>query len=395
MTENLKILIEKYKSNTATESEKKIVEEKLTEYTLLQDLMLENEPLLEIPLDSETVKIDQKKMKRQINRKLTKLITLIMTLFISLGLIFYLLITPLLNHFYFNPNEKEKSAPIPTFNLVSSLYTELTNPAFRLNNVTSTKDGIGNYAISKTYDSTMDTLNPNAKVVSYSIKRNEVITPYEAFLPVVAPIAKLEKDTDTSIYSALKDKNLNKLKTLPTSSEIDASFLFEEPLTMEETLNLFETAAFPIESNYRVNWFSVANPNFSLGFDWFGTFPILQEAAGKSDPYLVSLNEKYPQLLPNAAQSQTIESYPKAMEDHFISSLSYILDNQESFEKLETQYSFELLENSLDYIKEHGVKINGVYLSGTTDAIIKFGEKNQVLNIDILGTSLFSSSYSN
>lgn len=395
MTENLKELIQKYQNKTATETEKKIVEEKLTEYTLLQDLMLENESILDVPFENTSIEIDSKKMKRQINHKLTKSVLLIITSLISLGIIFYLLVAPLLNRLYFDPSAKDTSAPIPTFNLVSSLYTELTNPNFRLNSVTTTNDSVGSYIVNKDYDSTMNTLSSNSQTISYTIKRNKVLTPYEAYLPVVTPIAKINDDSDTTLYSDSKTQTLNKLKTLPKESEIDASFLFEKPLTIEETLQLFETDGFPSDSNYRVNWFSVDTPNLSIGFDWFASFKILQEYGGKSNAYLMSLNEKYPQLLPNAPQVQTIENYPKAMENHFISALTYVLANRDSLEKQESFYSLDELESILEDVKKQGVKINGVYLSGTTDAVVKFGEKKQVLNIDVLGTSLYSHTYSN
>ena len=393
MTTNLKELLEKYKNKTATEEEMNLVKEKLEEFSLLQDQLLKEDIEL-TDFENSINSIDTKNIKKQVNKKFLKLVLLIFTLLMSCFLVFQFVLKPVLNTFYFNPTTKEKGAPIPSFNLVSAVYTELTQPVLRLGYVTSTNTGIGTYEIEKGYTSLMNTQNNglfNAPTLTYTLKRNEVLPNSESEINYSpAPIWRYEDSRDINFHQDFKDQTIKKMKELPKSSGLDVALSFKEPLTIEETLKLLEADGLPGDSNYRLNWFSVDNKNINIGFDWFGTFTILSEYVGTNDPYLLSLNKKYPNLFPGAPNSSGIDNISQSLEEHFISALSYIIDEKAYLEKQESQYSDKMFKNILDEQKKNGVKINGVYLSGTPEAIIKFAEKDEVINVDIQGTELYS-----
>lgn len=395
MTINLKELLHKYNNNTASKEEFKLVEEKIEEFNLLQEQILTDEINLDNFKISETT-IDTKKIKRQVNQKISKIVFLIFAGFISLLLIFYFVITPFINNLYFNPNEKKEGASIPEFNLVSAVYTELTQPYLRLAYVTNKNIGIGTYNIEKGYSSVISTnqtvfQNPT---INYTLKRGQTIVTNEIPYNVTIPIQHFDSSNDDSMYETLKKQKLAKIKDLPSSSQLNVALSFKEPLTIAETLVLLESDSIPSDSNYRLNWFSVANSEISLGMDWFGTFQILEDKLGRNDPYLLSLNKKYPNLFPGAPTSQKVYDRSKDLEEHFTSSLRYIIDNEELLDKQESHYSSELLYKILQDTNNNGIKINGIYLSGTPKAIATFGSKENIAHIDVQSTELYSDAFS-
>lgn len=395
MTINLKELLHKYNNNTASKEEIKLVEEKIEEFILLQEHTLTDEINLDNLKISDTT-VDTKKIKKQINRKISNIIFLIFSGLISLLLIFYFVITPFINNLYFNPNEKKEGATIPEFNLVSAVYTELTQPYLRLAYVTNKNTGIGTYDIEKGYSSVISTnqtvfQNPT---IRYTLKRGQTIVPNEIPYNVTMPIQHFEASDDDSMYESLKQQKLTKIKDLPSSSQLNVALSFKEPLTIAETLALLESDSIPSDSNFRLNWFSVANSEINLGMDWFGTFQILEDKIGRNDPYLLSLNKKYPNLFPGAPTSRKVYDQSKDFEEHFTSSLRYIIDNQELLDKQESHYSSELLNKVLEETNNNGIKINGVYLSGTPKAITTFGSKENIAHIDVQSTELYSDTFS-
>ena len=397
MNSNLKELLHKYNNQTAKEEEIELIKEKVEEFNLLQEQALKDEsPLNQLELDFESVDTD--KIKKQVNRKIGKLVLLIFTCLIGLLLTIFLVITPLMNHFYFNPNDKQKNATIPEFNLVSAVYTDLTQPYLRLAYVTSENTGPGSYQVEKGYSSALSTAqsnfsNPN---FNYSIKRGKTIVTNEPPHNDTAPLLiHFESSSDDSMYEDFKTKRLEKIQALPDSSLLNVALSFKKPLSIKDTLTFLESETYPSASNYRLNWLSVSNTeDISLGIDWFGTFQILEDKVGRSDPYLLSLNKTYPNLFPGAPTHQEINNQSQALEDHFLSSLAYVTDNQDLLEKQESFYSPELLKKILTETKENGVKINGVYLSGTPKAINKFASKPEVANIDVHSTELYNDNFS-
>lgn len=394
MTTNLKELLHKYNNNTASKEEIKLIEEKIEEFNLLQEQTLTEETDIENVKVSETT-IDIKKIKKQVNRKISKIIFFIFTGLISLLLVFYFVISPLINNFYFNPNEKQEEAPIPEFNLVSAVYTELTQPYLRLAYVSNKNTGIGTYDIEKGYSSVISTNQTvfQEPTIHYTLKRGQTIVPNEIPYSLAVPIQPLDS-SDDSMYETLKQQKLTKIKDLPSSSQLNVALSFKEPLTIAETLELLESDSIPSDSNYRLNWFSVANSEINLGFDWYGTFQILENKLGRDDPYLLSLNEKYPNLFPGAPRSQKVHDPSKDLEEHFTSSLRYIIDNKELLEKQESRYSSELLSKVLKETNKNGIKIDGVYLSGTPKALTKFGSKENISHIDVQSTELYNDTFS-
>ena len=88
------------------------------------------------------------------------------------------------------------------------------------------------------------------------------------------------------------------------------------------------------------------------------------------------------------------ERFIKDFEEHFTSSLRYIIDNKELLDKQENHYSSELLNKVLEDTNNNGIKINGVYLSGTPKAITTFGSKENIAHIDVQSTEIYSDTFS-
>ncbi|MEG0551651.1 MAG: hypothetical protein RR554_10825, partial [Vagococcus sp.] len=226
MKTNLKELLEKYKTNTATKEEKQQIEEKIEEFNLLQEYLLKDDDSFHFSPEDSSV-IDTKKLRKQVNRKIYRLVLLTFSVIIGIILAFHFLLSPMLNQLYFNPTKKEADAPIATYDLVSGVYTELTNPMYRLNQVAVKQTGIGSYDITKTFNMTMNTVTPDFPSLTYSIKRNQVEALAENMINYSIPsIWKSNDKENKTITTQAKNQTLSKLNELPKSSEIDATFSF-------------------------------------------------------------------------------------------------------------------------------------------------------------------------
>lgn len=393
MTITFKELLDKYQNGTATPEERQQVEEQIETFNLLQEFTLTHDDSINWD-PSILPNIDTKKMSHQVNRKLWKFVSSIVALVIGLGIFFQFILSPMLDHVYFNPTTLAPGAPLPTYSLVSSVYTELTQPGISLNQITTERTGIGSYQLTNYYDMEL-TQSETALPLAYTMKRNELAVSSTAlFTGQLRPIWKGDSTKEADeINDTFKQQTLNNIESLPKSSELGVSLSFAKPLSISETLALFDTTDLPSGSNYRVQWFSMDSPSLNLGFNWFGTFPILGEHLGQDNAYLLKLNKQYPYLFPGAPSSQNISSMADALESHALSLMSFSLDHAHEMEIQPVAVSINDIESLFNQAKKEGITIKGVYLSGTPAAISQFGSKKEVSHIDVQHTSLYSNLY--
>lgn len=396
MTVELAELLKKYRTDTATAAEKKLVEEKIKEFNLLQEYVLEQEELTDFPHVALPA-VDAKKIKRQVNRKLFKFTFAAVVCLGILVLLLQFAAAPLANRLFYDPREKADDSPISAYTLTAGLNTELTNPLLRLTHVAMENTGIGKYTIVKSYDAVMNSQAIANPTTTVQLKRGLLQLPenerqtssyWKTSLPALMTADAADK------YQGYKEKIVEKLAAMPKSSEVDGALTFAKPLTLSETLAFFETKALPVASSYRVQWLAVeVGDHVTLGFDWFAMIQLLGALSGSNNAYLLNLNKTYPNLLPTVENPQTIEDQAQALADHFTSVLRYVLDNQKLLSLQDSGYSAKSLKQALAYVEKNGVKIKGVYLSGTVTKFTELAAKDVIVYADVLGTSLFSQSY--
>ncbi|MHC5375093.1 anti sigma factor C-terminal domain-containing protein [Enterococcus sp. LJL120] len=404
MTEKLTDLLEKYQRGEATAAEKKYVEERLKEFAALQEVLLEQEAgeAFELPNLTEAETVDSKKLKRQVNRKFLRLGLGVAGILLVVFAVLQWLIFPLTNFFYFNPTEKVVHEEVVPYNIVAAIQTEVTSPLYHLAAVDYQHNGIGKYAVTKTYQTNLPAVPLSNNQETFEIVRGKV-GETSSSLPAASGLLGVTgnlSEESRQLFLANKEQTLEKLTALPATSEIAGGLTFATPLSLGEVQEIFGTESFFSDTDYRVNWFSVDigdSDGLPLGFNWFATFDYAANYIGISSSYLTDLNGKYPHLLPSTEAGATDVNLRQDFKEHFTSCLRYLLDNHDLLEKQNqaTPLSTEYLQQALDYIEENDVKITGIYLSATTERYREIVKSDQVLDTQILGTELFSQCFMN
>jgi hypothetical protein len=146
MTESFKKLLEKYQAGLTTDEENKQVEEKLAEFSLLQDMYFEKEDVRDFPTDE----IDSKKLKKNYNRKFFNLgLKVSLSILLVAGLVFFIG-RPILEKFYYDPTIKPEESVLSEHQIMRDIQVQLTNPNRKLDSSIIKKDGFGTYQVKNT-----------------------------------------------------------------------------------------------------------------------------------------------------------------------------------------------------------------------------------------------------
>ena len=104
----------------------------------------------------------------------------------------------------------------------------------------------------------------------------------------------------------------------------------------------------------------------------------------------MKINKEYPELFPFAFLYSRPSFDVTTYEQHYLSLLRYLIDNQEMINYLpDTSITIEEIEQALTYVEKNGVKINGVYLSGSVDQFLTYAQKEEVLVMEVFDASLY------
>ncbi|MCT8136840.1 hypothetical protein H1D32_03150 [Anaerobacillus sp. CMMVII] len=175
---NFRELLEKYQNETATEEEKRIVEDELEKNRVIKeylDIVDENESL-NFKFEEENFD-DMKQIRKEVRKKKATVILSSVALVFILLAGFRFILTPVLNSFYYNPNQNSYSDYSIDLGAKLATYTELHFPTIVTNGVNASSTGIGSYSFSlKQYD----TFKGELIGISGDIKRSR-LTVDEAF----------------------------------------------------------------------------------------------------------------------------------------------------------------------------------------------------------------------
>ena len=247
---NFHELLEKYKSNTATPEEKRMVEEELEKYESITeyytDQMGEN---LDLDLLSETEESEIKNVKKHVNRKIRR------NIFISIlsMLVISAVVILIVNKNYYNPN-----SGIPTdqygfgqFMMDTMAFTEVHSPGYAANTAEAVRDGLGSYQIQIRQN---NHFTNKESVFTGKIIRGEFMDSSDSLInfwhfPSANCFAFKEgtlvwQESNGVEYHVQPQDDIqyqaDALKELPKSSQVSAYFTFEKNLSLEEFDKLYK-----------------------------------------------------------------------------------------------------------------------------------------------------------
>lgn len=397
---NWKELIKKIKAGEATSYEQALFEEKRQEFAFFQEYLLEEEwdSLEQSPLKEDAPTISYGKMKRQTNRRLIKKVLSILLVLIGIGGVGFYVAQQLMDRYYYNPMVTMEGNRISDLTTYQMLYNELTNPDYDMVEAEVTHIGPANYQLRYQYQHVYPDQVKNEEA-TYQILRNERIYPQKNLLIDKRLYSFLPWGIDRSEGLHYKDYALEKVKKMPESSSLYGYFMFKDSLTPEELITWFGNPHMK-DSNIELTWLSVQTQdektleNFEmprkLGMNLWSSYQLKYDNLGYNE-----LNLTYPELFPQASNGVATGYKGETYEEHFRSMLQYLIDEQEKIDYISSNYftNAEDFQEALDYINEHGVKIDGVYATANVEAFIQYAETEEVLLTDVFDTSLFSKKY--
>ncbi len=359
----------KYKNGTATDAEIEIVEAEIEKNMMINDYLAES--LDDLFLEENT---DQLEIKEQVSKKLRKNVLYSVTIIILLYIFANCVVSPLIDSMYYNPKKVTQGESMNdiTFDMIA--LTELTVPGYQFKTAIVDKKGYGSYDI--------------------ILRRTNEFGRHEERIPI-----QLTRDAREGFFDYLFSYDLETKLT----EEAPLMFDYEIPLedlksednyasvfiTFNSPLSLSEATSYEQTYNQLIfQWMSVAHGkehrNEKIGFQpvssvrtSFGDGPdrALYPRFYLGDMYLY--DEKVEVPIENVLAAN--------YETHVKTLLNYMIDRKKFvtvFDRNNTRLKF--YEDTLSYIDENGIKVDGMLIYGETSDLVNFIEKSDVYGIQIL-----------
>ena len=397
MTESFKERLKKYREGTADETEKQFVEEKLAEFSLLQELFFEQEA----EDFSFTEEIDPKHLKKNYNKKFFILgLKIFISLLIVLSAVFFIA-RPLVEKLYYNPQTTSAGSNYSEHQIMQEIYVQLTNPYQRLASSRIEKEGFAKYRVHNSYEPTFTKkeLAFDWPEESYLLQKDSInADDNEGYFTGLPPLRKMvdkngpDEQTVQKNSAALKKQVITVSQEMPKNSQLFVVASFNESLTITELFKLFASKD---DARTQSKWLSV-EVEAPIAED--AVLPTLGLPAAIGGPfsfanrdYNIELNKKYPELYPYSfLYSRSFDS-ETVYEQQFLSLLQYTIDHYESDVKyLPRSYDKFIFEDAKKYVEKNGFKVNALYFTATPELLSEFAEKSAIWHLEILDMNLYT-----
>ncbi|TCK87877.1 sigma factor regulator [Natranaerovirga hydrolytica] len=374
---NFKELIKKYKDNTATKEEIKIVEDEIEKLKLLNEYIDESFDLdlkSDLDLDSKTCEDNTQiinKIRKDIRKRNNKVIlgsvAIVMLILITLQTI----VSPYLNKLYYDPNETTINEYSKDLTILMDNYTRLHHAASVGSTISADNTGIGKYSLAVRRWNTF-----TGKIEYYYGNINKGILSIDDAFWSSIPLNVFVHGSYPSYEMSEEriNREISKLKNAPSYTTVKAYLSFDEDLTMEELSGLSQ--------DYRIAWVGIRNSQKHqqvlplIGFEPSGTGFLFIEN-----------NEKYPYytLALEANEKLTGEMYEK----HFKSLLNFQIDHGDTLRNLNDRFIHkEYYEEVLSYVNEYGIKSYGIVIQDRPERILELIEIEEICGIHITDIQL-------
>lgn len=343
---DFKTAMEHYRAGTASDTERRLVEEELEKSRLIAeylDSQWEAAPIEEAP------QVEMKKVRRSLWKRnaLIVLTSLVLAAALLFGMVQYAI--PAAEAKYWDPTAKSYPGYTNDLTLTMNAYSELFAPEQNIYSVNATRTGFASYSLSVAQWHTRD--HGDISYLTASLNKSELSFPNGFWEFCSANI--FERATYPFYFQDEEfDQNSREsLGQLPDYVQVRAAISFPEDLSMEELIAFHNS----LENGY-VEWVGIRNSELDQQ-----RYPLCGMKPFEGGVYYEHINEDYPYF-----DIKDREKTAENLETHFKSLLQY---SQDQFAagtgiKAGSYATDSYYQLSLDYIEEHGVYTYGCFVSG-------------------------------
>ncbi len=382
---NFKDLLQKYKDGTATEEERRLVEEEIEKNELINDYLSQQlESLAPIDWDSENERQDVKKIRSAVNKRLWAMVVAVTLIIVSAAALINYVALPLYDKQFYDPLAAIENVPdlrkdtaqyyeqfSPLF-LSAQTFINLHCPGWTLYDAQAEKTGLGEYEVHFGSSGTMD----GQKDFTCRLSKGEQVQGIDKQWFFNLPVSNAFYDRG-SLNTIYIDKNGNEhyeqqediramyrdgLNELPESSWVSAYISFPEDISLDELFTLQEQW-----EDCNISWAAVRTEKDN----YFEAFGINISGGG----YVIEATEEFEEKFPYFCLSSIRNSdKDKAFtyEERFKSMLRYMSyqdDFLNAFCDVNGFGDSEIYDEALSYVEENGIRIYGAYIEGKKAAI--------------------------
>lgn len=335
-----------YREGTASEEERRLVEEELEKSRLIAeylDSQWESAPAEEAPQE------DLKKVRKSLRKRNTLIVltSLVLAAALLFGTVQYAI--PALESLYWDPKEQATPGYSSDLLLTMNAYSELFAPEQNIFSVNSTRTGFAAYSLSVGQWHIRD--HGDISYLTASLNKDELAFPDGFWEFCSANI--FERATYPFYYQDGEfDQNTRKsLEQLPYFVQIRAAVSFPQDLSMEELIALQNS----LEGGY-VEWVGIRNSELDEQ-----RYPLCGMKPFSGGLLFEHINDSYP-----CFDIKDMEDTPENFETHFKALLQYSQDQLAAGTGIDAgSYANDsYYQLSLDYIAENGVYAYGCFISG-------------------------------
>ncbi|WP_287449312.1 anti sigma factor C-terminal domain-containing protein [Sellimonas sp.] len=382
---NYEELLKKYRQGQTTEEETRRIEEDIEKFeaisVYLEETLEEERTGLEI---EEADAKDIRRIKGKVNRKV---------FFYSFSgaavlIAIILLINLICSQIFYNPNKgiREIYGGDGQLMLDLSVYTEMHNPGYIVNQAHAEPDWFGKYGLSVTWGRLFTGEEEKAYInlvrgkvkesgnVERSFKGTSIYHAIGTKLGMV--IYEGKDDTSMDLAKAELQNQQEHIAALPESAYLAVNITFPEAKTVEEMLKFADQyQGVSIIYNYVESKTGALQMN-GFGFERAGIIPDQTEEINQKYPYLWTLGEDMDSG--DRAEKWTL---------HYESMLKYLSERGEFIDMMTdavSGWSSVDYKEELETVKKEGIHIVGMQIHGKRQDILDIIASGEIDGMDIL-----------
>ena len=363
---NFREAMDHYRADTASEEERKLVEQELEKMQLLEEYMDErwNDSIrsgTEDREDADFAASELKNVRRSLRCRAARivLISLVLTAVLLLS-IFYVVI-PAAEKQYLDPETNTFDCPFDTdLELALAAYSELFVPDQAILSLSSSRTGFASYNLTIQY------FDParwrDTRHVSARLEKNQLTIPADMLMTSPSNIFERGCFGFGAFGEEFNEDVYHRLSQLPEYVKVYAAVSFPEDLTMEELIEFSDSL-----KDGEVCWIGVRHveENRQL-LPLCGIYPF---SGGKIRE---NINNAYPMF-----EIKGSEMTGDNLRQHFQSLLKYMADWTDD-EIQVGDITKTYYEEVLDYVEENGVHTYGCYVTASPKTILGLLDSGEI-----------------
>lgn len=376
---NYKDLLDRYKKGQVTEEERQLIEQELEKQEALEEYLSEafDEKINHISgISSDEIHdTETTRLKKSVNNKLRKVILASVSIVMALLISIFLIISPLIDSLYYNPNEITVGKVDNDISFDIYAISELNMPGLNPSTVSVEKRGFAEYNVMYSY---LNVFNDESYDVNHKMKRSKITSSHWDYGLKSNMFQSIRNPGFYKInFEDSKQKVLDHIKELNPISYVSVEILFENDLSMEELYNL--ELKYP---RVEFEWAGIRTNMANINSNELIGIQLMNSKRGSVLKGDEQIKNKYPAFFmidwlvkPIGWQGVDYSMEAQAYEHHYMDLLEYVSDREDAIKVLEQRDGKdEFYRLALEYAKENGVKTYGVLAYGESKDLIEIAD---------------------